>query len=33
VLTMDAEARQRARGQVEQLKSRKAGTGRPVVAK
>ena len=33
VLTMDAEARQRAREQVEQLKFRKAGTGRPVVAK
>ncbi len=33
VLTMDAEARQLARDRVEQLKSRKAGTGRPVVAK
>ncbi|HYN14180.1 MAG TPA: 1-deoxy-D-xylulose-5-phosphate reductoisomerase [Terriglobales bacterium] len=33
VLTMDAEARQRARGRVQQLKSRKAGTRRPVVAK
>ena len=33
VLTMDSEARQLARGRVRQLKSRKAGTGRPVVAK
>jgi 1-deoxy-D-xylulose-5-phosphate reductoisomerase len=33
VLTMDAEARQLARGRVQQLKSRKAGTRRPVVAK
>jgi 1-deoxy-D-xylulose-5-phosphate reductoisomerase len=33
VLTMDAQARQLARDRVEQLKSRKAGTGRPVVAK
>ena len=33
VLMMDAEARQLARDRVEQLKSRKAGTSRPVVAK
>ena len=32
VLTMDAEARQQARDRVQQLKPRKAGTGRPVVA-
>ncbi len=33
VLAMDSEARQLARERVEQLKSRKAGTRRPVVAK
>jgi 1-deoxy-D-xylulose-5-phosphate reductoisomerase len=33
VLTMDAEARQLARERVERFKSRKAGTGRPVIAK